>query len=171
VPRRNRTGDGLRLPVDVDAELAAEVYRGGVRVDVTSGADIDRIAFREDPRVTALVCFADVEEEELRIQEGDVFTAEPVLVCTDSFEAPHEARLARDEACGSVRADHDARIDRLAVRLDPPSAVVAGNPGDLGRCAQLGAIVHRAIDEPAIEPRAIDRDTREAGDVEQAYVR
>src|SRR3989449_3267270 len=32
--------------------------------------------------------------------------------------------------CGSVRADHDARIDRLAVRLDPPSAVVTRDPGD-----------------------------------------
>src|SRR2546427_9971731 len=171
VPRRNRTGDGLRLPVDVDAELAAEVHRGGVRVDVPSGADVHRIAFREDPRVTALVRFADVEEEELRIQEGDVFAAEPVLVCADSFEAPHEARLARDEACGSVRADHDARVDRLAVRLDPPSAVVTRNPRDLGRCAQLGAMVHGAIDEPAIEHRAVDCVARKAGDVEPGPVR
>src|SRR5207245_2793047 len=114
---------------------------------------------------------SDVEEEELRIKEGDVVPAEPVLVCAVSFEAPHEARLARNEARRSVRTDHDVRINRLAVRLDPPSAVVTGNPGDLGRCAQLGAIVHRAVDEPAIEHRAVDRVARKAGDVEPGPVR
>src|SRR5437879_8426022 len=137
----------MGLAVDVDAELAAEIHRGGVRVNVTSGADVHRIAFREDPRVTALVRFADVQEEELRIQEGDVFAAEPVLVCADSFEAPHEARLARNEARRSVRTDHDARINRLAVRLDPPSAVVTRTTGTLGRCAWIGAWVLSAVDE------------------------
>src|SRR2546430_2073254 len=70
------------------------------------------------------------------------------------------------DTCQAVRADADARIDCLAVRLDPPSPVVTGNPGDLGRRAEFAAIVHGAIDEPAVERRAVERVARETGDVE-----
>src|SRR5207245_9995635 len=112
-----------------------------------------------------------VEEEELRFQERHVLAAESVLVRADPLEATDEARLARDEARRPVGADDDARIDRLAVCLDSPGAIVTGNPRDFGRCAQLRAIVDRAIDEPAIECGAVDRVPREAGDVEPSPVR
>src|SRR5213594_3009266 len=171
VSRRNRTRDGLRPPVHVDAELAAKIHRGGVRVDVASGADVHRIALREYPRVTSLVRLSDVEEEELRFQERHVLAAESVLVRADPLEATDEARLTGDEARRPVGADDDARIDRLAVCLDSPPAIMTGNPRDLGRRAQLRAIVDRAIDEPAIECGAMDRVSREAGDVEPSPVR
>src|SRR5437867_7619383 len=171
VPRRDRTRNGLRPPVHVDAELAAKIHRGGMRIDVASRADVHRIALREYPRVTALVRLSDVEEEELRFQERHVLAAESVLVRADPLEAPDEARLTGDEARRPVGADDDARIDRLAIRLDSPGAVVTGNPRDLGRCAQLRAIVDRAIDEPAIQCGAVDRVSREAGDVEPGPVR
>src|SRR5207249_41667 len=166
-----RTRDGLRPPVHVDAELAAKIHRGGVRVDVASGADVHRIALREYPRVTSLVRLSDVEEEELRFQERHVLAAESVLVRADPLEATDEARLTGDEARRPVGADDDARIDRLAVCLDSPPAIMTGNPRDLGRRAQLRAIVDRAIDEPAIECGAMDRVSREAGDVEPSPVR
>src|SRR3989442_2588527 len=126
VPRWNRTRDRLRLPVHVDPELAAKIHRGGVRIDVASGANVHRIALREDPRVAAIVRLADVQEEIIRIQEGHVLAAEAVFVRADPFEASDEARLPRDEARGSVCANQDARLDRVAVRLDSPDAVVAG---------------------------------------------
>src|SRR2546422_9639906 len=120
--RRDRTRDGMRPSVHVDPELAAKVHRGGVRVDMASGADVHRIALREDPRVAAVVGLADVEEEVLRIEKGNVLAPEAVLVRSDSFEVSDEARLACDETRGSVRADQDARLDGPPVRPDPPAA-------------------------------------------------
>src|SRR2546422_8394610 len=171
VSRRDRTRDGLRPSVHVDPELAAKIHRGGMRVDMASGADVHRIAFREDPRVAAVVGLADVEEKVLRIEKGDVLAPEAVLVRSDSFEVSDEARLACDETRGSVSADQDARLDGLPVRLDPPAAVVTSNARDLRRCAELRPVVHGAVDKPPIECRAADRITREPGDVEPGPVR
>src|SRR3989442_6719227 len=161
VPRWNRTRDRLRLPVHVDPELAAKIHRGGVRIDVASGANVHRIALREDPRVAAIVRLADVQEEIIRIQEGHVLAAEAVLVRADPFEASDEARLPRDEARGSVRADQDARLDRVAVRLDSPDAVVAGNDPDLlpsveVRPALHGAVHDRLVGHPAAALSILD---------------
>src|SRR5207244_12837690 len=52
-----------------------------------------------------------------------------------------------------------------------PGAEGTGNRRDLGRRAQRRAIVDGAIDEPAIECGAVDRVSREAGDVEPSPVR
>src|SRR5439155_396907 len=101
--------------------LAAKIHRGGVRVDVASGADVHRIALREYPRVTALVRLSDVEEEELRFQERHVLAAESVLVRADPLEATDEARLTGDEArrpggewpCGHPSGRSSADDDRV----------------------------------------------------------
>src|SRR5256884_5973064 len=44
-----------------------------------------------------------------------------------SLEAPHQARLPRDEARRSIRPDDDPRINVSAVRFDPPAPVVPGD--------------------------------------------
>src|SRR5438445_11847300 len=121
---------------------------------MASGADVHRIAFREDPRVAAVVGRADVEEEVLRIEKGNVLAPEAVLVGSDSFEVSDEARLACDETRGSVRADQDARLDGLPVRLDPPPAVATRNARDLRRCAEPRPAVDGTVDKPPFAARA-----------------
>src|SRR5713226_5200189 len=168
---RDRPGDRLRAPRDVDAISPTESQGGRMSVDWTARPDVRRFSLREDPGVAALVRLAYEQEEEVRIQVGHVFAAESILVGDDLLELPNESGLARDETRGSVRTNDEARVDGVAIRLDPPGAIVLGQTRDPRRRSQLGAIVHGLLHDPTVERGPVDRVSGQAGDVEPLPIR
>src|SRR5256885_942450 len=170
VPIRNRAGDRLLPAADVDPEFPAEGHRRGVSVDRASRPDVHVLALREDPGVAAFVGLAHEQEEEIRIEDRHVLAAESIFVGNDLLESPNEARLAGDEARRPVRTDDDPRVHGFAVRLDPPAAVVPGDPGHPCRRPQVRPVAHGSLHDPAIEGRSVDRIPGKPRDVDPVPV-
>ena len=171
VPVRDRAGDRLRAPRDVDAEPPAEGDRRGVSVDGPAGPDVHTIALREDPGVASLVHPAHEQQEEVRVEDRHVFPAEAVLVRDDLLQGPHEAGLSRGQARGPIGADDHAGVEGLAVRLDAPATVVPRDRRHPRRGPQGRAVIDRVVDDPSIERGPVERVSGQSRDVKPFAVR